>query len=341
MRRASYLGLSLMLILAVTLMSFSQARTPQPKSTAEYNAYMAVYNEQDAVKKAAAGEKFLTEFKESDFILQTHQYVIGAYGKAQNWAKVMEAADRAATSPVADDRLKAFAFGNAMLAAQNTNSVDKVISYGDKVLAIAPNDLDIMLTVSSTIPTKLPTNDAEKKAALDKAMNLATKALALLQPLVAGAAANQKADLVQAESQFHAILGLVAYNRPDYKKSIEEYEAATKGNPKDDVAHYYLGADYSALSTQALKDYQGAIKAENDAKTAKADQPTIDELAARRMGLQDEVTANRDKAIASFATAAAISGPVAQQARTELTKLWTAKNDNTNGMEEFIAQQKK
>ena len=98
MRRIGYLGVSVSLVLAFGVLGFSQARAPQPKSTAEYNGYMAVYNEPDAVKKAAAGEKFLNEFKES-FHAQTHQHIIGAYSKAQNWAKVMEAADRAAASP--------------------------------------------------------------------------------------------------------------------------------------------------------------------------------------------------------------------------------------------------
>jgi tetratricopeptide (TPR) repeat protein len=340
MTRTSHLRYFLFLIPAFATLGFSQAKPPQIRSQAEYGAYMAMFNEQDAPKKAALGEKFLVDYNESDFIPQTHRAIIGAYGKAQNWAKVMEAADRAASSAGADNTLKAYAFGNAMLAAQNTNNVDKVIGYGEKVLAIAPDDVDTMMVVSAAIPMKLPPDQAGKKAALDKANGLATKALAALQPLVAQAQAAQKAPLVQAESQLHATLGLVAFNRPDYKKAVDEYEAAVKGTPKDDVARYYLGASYSALTSQALKDYQAAFKAWNDAKSARADQPTIDDLDARQQGLASDLKTYRDKAIDEFATAAAIGGPVAQQARGELTKLWTAKNDNTNGMEEFIAQKK-
>jgi hypothetical protein len=113
-----------------------------------------------------------------------------------------------------------------------------------------------------------------------------------------------------------------------------------KGNPKDDVAHYYLGAAHSALTAQASKDYQAAFKAWNDAKVARADQPTIDELDARQQGLGNDVRADRDKAIEEFAIAVAIGGPVAQQAKVELTKLWTSKNNDTTGMEEFITQKK-
>jgi tetratricopeptide (TPR) repeat protein len=340
MTRIGYLGSSLFLIAAFALNGLSQAKQPQIRSQAEYGAYMAMFNEQDAQKKAALGEKFLTDYNDSDFVPQTYRAIIGAYAKSQNWAKVMETADRAASNTASDNTLKAFAYGNAMLAAQNTNNVEKVVSYGEKVLAIAPDDLDTMMVVSAAIPTKLPSDEAGKKAALDKANGLATKALSVLQPAIAQAPAAQKPAMIQAEGQLHATLGLVAYNRPDYKKAIDEYEAAVKGTPKDDLARYYLGASYSALTAQASKDFQGAFKAWNDAKTSRADQPTIDELDARQQGLANDIKTYRDRAIEEFATAVAIGGPVAQQARGELTKLWTAKNDNTNGMEEFIAQRK-
>src|SRR5262249_35790106 len=261
MKRTAYLGFSLILIPAFALVGFGQARQPQIRSQAEYGAYMDMFNEQDAQKKAALGEKFLKNWKESDFIPQTHRAIVGAYSKAQNWDKVMEAADRAATSAGADNTLKAFVYGNAMMAAQNSNNLDKVISYGDKVLAIAPDDVDTMMVVSAAIPMKLPADGAAKNAALDKASTLATKALAALQPAIAQAQAAQKPALLQAEGQLHGTLGLVAYNRPDHKKAVEEYEAAVKGTPKDDLIRYYLGASYSALTSQASKDFQAAVNA--------------------------------------------------------------------------------
>ena len=346
MRRTGYLGVSLSLILVFALFALpgfgqaAQAKQPQAKTQAEYNAYKAVYDEQNPAKKAELGEKFLTDFKESDFIANTYTIIVGAYTRAQNWAKVMDAADRAAASPVADDKLKAFAYANAMIAAQNLNNVDKVISYGEKVLAIDPNDLNTLITLSAVIPTKLPADEAGKKAALDKASGLATKALAGIEPMLAKADEKTKPQLVQIQGNLHATLGLIAYNRPEYQKSIQEYETAVKSNPKDDVAHFYMALDYQALAAQASRDYQAAIKAENEAKAAKADQPTIDDLAAKRSGLEGDIRNARDKAIDEFAIAAAIGGPVAAQAKDALTKLWTAKNDSTNGLEEFIAQKK-
>jgi tetratricopeptide (TPR) repeat protein len=346
MRRTGYLGTSLLLVLALAttaLPGFGQAappKGPQAKTQAEYNAYNALYMEKNPQKKAELGEKFLTDFKESDFIGNTYTMIISAYTSAQNWAKVVDAAERAVTLPSADNRLKAFAYANAMVASQNLNQIDKVIAYGDKVLAIDPNDLNTMITLSAIIPAKLPTDEAGKKASLDKAEGLAKKALTGLDPVLAQAPPAQKGQIVQIQSQLHSTLGIIAYDRLDYTKSIEEYDQAVKTNPKDDVAHFYMGADYQALSAQASRTYQEAVKAENEAKQAKADQPTIDELAAKRQGLENDVREKRDKAIDEYATAAAIGGVIAQDARNALQKLWQAKNDNLDGMDAFIAQKK-
>ena len=348
MKRTGYQGLSVSIVLVLALVAAAlpgfgqaaQAKQPQAKTQAEYNAYKALYDEQNPQKKAELGEKFLTDFKESDFIGNTYTMIVGAYTRAQNWAKVIDAADRAAASPVADNKLKAFAYANAMVAAQNMNQIDRVLSYGDKVLAIDPNDLNTMITLSAAIPAKLPPDEPGRKAALDKAEGLGRKALAGIQPLLAQAPPETKKQIAQIEQQLHGTLGLIAYNRPDYTKSIEEYEAALKGNAKDDVAHFYLGADYQALTAQASRVYQDAIKAENDAKIRKDDQPTIDDLAAKRQGLENDVREKRDKAIEEYAIATAIGGVVAQDAKNALQKLWQAKNDSLNGMDEFIAQKK-
>jgi tetratricopeptide (TPR) repeat protein len=341
MKRAGYLGVSLSLVLALAAAAvpgFGQAAQQlKYKSTAEGTAYVAFFNEKDPVKKAAAGEKFITDFKDSEFLNNAYILTIGAYTMSQNWAKVIDAAERAVASPGADNKVKGFAYENAMAASQNTNQIDKVLAYGDKALEVDPNSLNAMFTLATVIPVKLPADEAGKKAALDRAEGLARRALNGIQPLLAGP---QKNQVTQIESQLHETLGFIAYNRPDYAKSIEEYEATLKISPKDDVAHFYLGANYQTLTAQASRQYQDAVKAENDAKTAKADQPTIDELAAKRQGLENDVREKRDKAIDEYAIAVAIGGSTSQNARSALEKLWQNKNDNLNGMDEFIAQKK-
>ena len=72
------------------------------------------------------------------------------------------------------------------------------------------------------------------------------------------------------DGTLHGTLGLIAYNKQDYMKSIQEYEAAIKDNMKDDASHFYLAYDYLALMAQASKAYQTAFKAETDAHRRKS-----------------------------------------------------------------------
>ena len=345
MRRTGYLGVSLLLLLALLISALpvlGRAQQPQAKTTAEYNGYLALYNEKDPAKKAGLGEKFIAEFKESDFIPQAHTMIVGAYMGAKNYPKVMEAADRAVTIPNADNKLKHYAWANAMVAAQNLNDLDKAIGYGEKVLTIDPNDLNALVTLSGLIPAKLPTDAAAKNAALDKAERYATTALKGVQELLAKADAATKAQLVPIEGNLYSTRGLIAYTKQDYNKSITEYEQALQRTPKDDVARFYLGLDHQAIAAQVSREYQAAVKAENDAKAARAEQPVIDELSAKSAGLGEDTKKARDKAIDELATAVAIGGPVAAQAKTALTSLWMGKNnDSTAGLDEFIAEKKK
>ena len=349
MKRTGYLGISLLLILALGVPAFSQqAPQPQAKSQAEYNAYKTLYDEQNAAKKAELGEKFLTDYKESDFTGNTHTMTIGAYSRAQNWAKVMEAADRAVAFPKADQRLKTFALENAMVAAQQTNNFDKILEYGDKLLATDPNNLNAMITLSSMIPERLPMDEAAKKAALDKANGLANKAMGGVNTLFSQPKPAQITDAQWAqekanlEGNLHATLGFIALNSRDYPKAVEHYESALKSIPKDGVAHFRLGLAYQFLTSDASKKLLDTIKTLNDAKTARADQVQIDELDAQRQGVQQDLEEKRDKAIDQLATAVAIGGVVAQPARDALTKLYQSKtpDGSTAGLEELINQKK-
>jgi tetratricopeptide (TPR) repeat protein len=274
--------------------------------------------------------------------------LVGAYAKAQNWTKVMEAADRVVAYPKADAKMKGFALGNAMVAAQQANVFEKIVEYGDKLLAVDPNDLNAMITLSSMIPERLPMDAAAKKAALDKANGLATKAMAGVTQLFSQPKPAQFSDADwnkqknELEGNLHATLGFIALNSADYPKAVEHYEAALKSIPKDGIAHFRLGLAYQFLTSDASKAVVNAIKAENDAKTARADQVQIDELVATRQGIEQDLNDKRDKAIDQLATAVAIGGVVAEPARAALVKLYQSKtpDGSTAGLEELINQKK-
>ena len=351
MRRTGYLGTALLLIVALGVPAFSQApaaAAPAPKTPAEYNAYKALYDEQNPQKKAELGEKFLIDFKDSDFIANTYRMLVAAYSRAQNWAKVMEATDRAVAFPKADALTKTFAFENAMVAAQQSNNFEKIVEYGDKLLVADPTNLNAMITLSSMLPERLPMDEAARKAALDKAQGLAMKAMGGVQQVFGQPKPAQITDAqwtqekANLEGGLHATMGFIALNNRDYPKAIEHYETGLKSIPKDGVAHFRLGLAYQFLTSEASKLLVESIQAENQAKAARAEQFTIDELVAKRQGVEVDLNEKRDKAINELATAVAIGGVVAAPAREALTKLYQSKtpDGSTAGLDELIAQKK-
>jgi tetratricopeptide (TPR) repeat protein len=345
MKRTGYLAFTLLLILSLGVPGFSQQ--PQAKTQAEYQGYMAVYNEQAPPKKAELAEKFLAENKDSDFVPNAYQMLVGAYARSQNWAKVMEAADRAAALPKVDDKLKSFAYQNAMTAAQQTNNFEKIVEYANKSLAINPQDLPALMALATTVPERLPPDEAAKKAALEKGKDYATKALEgteklFSQPKPANVTDEQWAQAkAEYNGQLHGALAWIFFNERNYPKAIEEYDTTLKLQPKDAISHYRLGLAYQFIASDASKDLVAAVTAENSAKSGRADQAQLDELVAKRSAIEENVRVNMDKAINELATAVAIGGVVAQPARDALEKLYKTKNnDSLAGLDQLIAQKK-
>jgi hypothetical protein len=345
MKKVSYLGLSLLLMLSLALPGLAQ----QAKSKAEYDAYMLFYNEQNPQRKGEAAEKFLADpaYKESEFKLPAFQGALIAYRNAQNWAKVMEMADKLTTFlPAADDTLKNFSYENAMVAGQQSGNFDKIVEFGDKVLAINPNNLNAQITLSSMIPERLPADEAAKKASLDRALDLATKATAQIPQIFAQKPAQftdeqwnrERANL---EGQLSATLGLIHLNRAEYDLSAQKYDVALKSNPKDGISHYRLGLAYQYQASEATKLVLAAITTENEAKVAKAEEAVINDLVAKREALEMDARTKRDKAIDSFARAVAIGGIVGQPAREQLERLYKAKNNDVlDGLDQLINEKK-
>src|SRR5262245_21313276 len=278
----SYVGLSILLILALAPTILAQAG-----GEVENSAYRTFYAEQNAQKKAELGEKFLADFKESTYRAPILKTILTAYVQSQNWAKVLEHAEKLPTElSDADNATKALVYTFGMTAAQATNNAAKTVDYGDKVLAVEPNNLQAQVFVATTIPQGMP----QDKAANDRALDLATKALTGVQQYFSQpkpgemTEAQWKQARVEYEDQLHSARGLIYFKRSDYGKSAEEYLEVIKNSPKDGVAHFYLGYAYRNEAADLSKALVEAIKSFDAARLAKKPQPEIDELDARRQG---------------------------------------------------------
>jgi tetratricopeptide (TPR) repeat protein len=337
-RTICYLGLPVLVILALALTVLGQGEV-------QNSAYRAFYAEQNAQKKAELGEKFLADFKESTYRAPILKTILTAYVQSQNWAKVLEHAEKLPTElSDADNPTKALVYTYGMAAAQATNNAAKTVDYGDKVLAVDPNNLQAQVFVSTTIPQGMP----QDKAANDRALDLSTKALAGVQQYFGQPKPAEMTEVqwkqarVEYEDQLHSARGLIYFNRSDYGKSAEEYLEVIKNSPKDGVAHFYLGYTYRNETADLSKELVEAIKAFDAARLARKSQPEIDELDARRQGLQDEFTKKRDSALDALATSLAVADPrVPKQAREALESLYKAKNNESlEGLDQFINSKK-
>jgi tetratricopeptide (TPR) repeat protein len=333
MKKASYLGISLLLILVLSTSGFSQAG-PRAKTQAEYDMYLGFFNEKDPAKKAAVGEKFLEAFKDSEFVPGTRLGIFTAYMNAKNCAKTMEWADRIAGLPTTTNEQKVGVFLGAMECAQGANNAAKVIEYGEKTLGIDANNLNAQLTLATTIPEALP----QDKAALTKAEGYAGKAIAGVSALSAAQVPEPQKNMLLG--QLHGAVGLIHLNRQEYERAIEAYQQSIKFAPKEWVARYRLGLAYNGQLPILSQLMVEAINAENAAKQARADQITIDELAAKGQGLTEATRQMLDRAIDEFATAVALGGAQAQPAKVQLDKLYQQKNGSLNGVDDLVNKKK-
>lgn len=343
MRKSGCLKVSLFVAITLVISSaipgFAQAaqnKSPQTRTVPEFNSYNDCYKETDFAKKAELCEKFVDGFKDSDFVVNGYKLIIQSYYQTKNWQLLMDTADKAAALPAVDNSFKDYAYQAAMLAAQNTNNLDKCISYGDRVLALDPDNLTALVTVSTVIPQKSSTDIAQ----LSRAADFAHKALVIATSMLDKATPQEKGELVVLDGRLHGTLGLISYDEMDFKKSIQEYLTAIQDNKKDDASHFFMAQDYINLMVQASKSYLAAIEDEKTAIAAKADQPTMDDLKAKTAGHAEEVTKYRDTVIDELAVTVAINGDYTAQAKTELTKQWTAKNSSTTGLNDFVSQKK-
>jgi tetratricopeptide (TPR) repeat protein len=337
MRKTAYVALVLILVFAIS--GFSQQ--PQWKTKAAYDAYNAAFTEKDPAKKAELAAKFLTDFKAEDISFQVNAYLMMTKGylDAKNYPKAMEVAgkvDEALPNVPAAQKTTIFSYG--MMAAQASNDVGKTVEFGEKTLAIAPDDANTLIILAGLIPERLPADDAGKKAALDKAEGYTNKAMTLVGKIFDGPKpanmpdADWNAQKTSVIAGLHSDLGLIALNRADYEKSVAEYAQVIKMTPKDPLAQFRLGLAYSGQAAAITKTYVASVNDQNEAIKANADKAQIDDLKAKSDKLEQELRAKRTQATDALATAVAIGGPVSQPATDQLKKLWTGTPEEMNAL---------
>jgi tetratricopeptide (TPR) repeat protein len=210
---------------------------PAPVNAEEDTAYKAfqVVNPNDTAKKIEAGEAFLQKYPESRYKSPVYGALTYAYLQAGNTQKMQE--------------------------------------YGEKEIALVPNDVSTLALLGQTLPRALhgSASDPAGVQALAKAEQYSKQAIEITPTLPKPENLTDEA-FASAKNQTlamaHSGLGLVYVRRGKNAEAIPELEEAVKIDPNPDPVNYYL------------------------------------------LGMADKITSHFDDAVAAFNKCATMTGPM-------------------------------
>jgi tetratricopeptide (TPR) repeat protein len=202
--------------------------TAPPVSAEEdtaYKAFQAVPSS-DSSKKIEAGEAFLQKYPESRY-----------------------------KSPV---------YGALAYAYVQAGQVQKMEEYGEKEIALVPNDVSTLALMAQTLPRSIrsTTPPAEAAQLLTKAEQYSKQAIEITPTLPKPANLTDEA-FASAKNQTlamaHSGLGLVYFRRGKTADAITELDEAVKVDPNPDPVNYYL----LGMANKGTSHFDDAITAFN------------------------------------------------------------------------------
>ena len=206
--------------------------TPAPVNAEEDTAYKAfqAVNPNDAAKKIETGEAFLQKYPESRY-----------------------------KSPV---------FGALTYAYLQAGNTQKMQEYGEKEIAIVPNDVSTLALLGQTLPRSLHGSASDPAAVqvLAKAEQYSKQAIEITPTLPKPENLTDEA-FASAKNQTlamaHSGLGLIYVRRGKNAEAIPELEQAVKIDPNPDPVNYYL----LGMANKIASHFDDAVAAFNKCAT--------------------------------------------------------------------------
>jgi tetratricopeptide (TPR) repeat protein len=189
---------------------------------------------------------------------------------------------------------------------QQLNNSQGIEQTAAKLLEINPKNFQALYLLSFLIPRTINVQDASSAQKLDSLAGFAQRGLTELGTLqmpqgMAPAQFEQQKN--QSAAVFHQSAGFVALQKKDYAKAAESLRRSAELNPNDGLTFYWLG---SARLSPKPPEYDPGIWA---------------------MARAISITGQN-----------ALPGPVQQQVRDYLTKVYEARHGSTNGLDDVLAQ---
>jgi tetratricopeptide (TPR) repeat protein len=321
----------LLTTLALGFASITPARAQEFQTKAEYDAYMALYNETATGTKVNFGEVFVAEYPESEAAPIAYQILVATHFSERNWRGVVDVTERFERAfPDSAQETQSFIYRRAMVAAQQTGDSEGIIRYGEHILDLDRNDLGALLTLPPVILDSLSEFSGGRERGLARSFELANRARLGAQTTYPRPSDDPQANTqrVQVFTSIHMSLGTVHFLREDYDRAVQEYETVLSFDAQHPLAYLQIGL---ARQFQAARSSRLLQEAAGDSLTEADDLPP--EVAA----LEKEVIASTELAMDSLAKAVSLGGQGSDQARVELERLYQNKNeDSLEGLDEYI-----
>ena len=238
MNMRSVLRIAAPFTLAATL-AYGQAKQPQPKSKAEQEAVMAIFNAQEPDARIAAAEALLQKFADTEF--------------------------------------KSIALQVAAMSAQQKNDFEKMVIYAERTLEADPKNYSAMLMLASGLGQRTREFDLDKEEKLTRAEKYATSAMELIKtaPKPRPDLTDEQWEAAKKDfaAQAYESLGLTALVRKKYDVAATNFKAAVDIGVQADAAtmvrlasaYNHLGKSDEAVAVldkiNTLPDLNPQIKA--------------------------------------------------------------------------------
>lgn len=163
-----------------------------------------------------------------------------------------------------ETRYKPGVYAPLVFAYLQDGQVQKMLEYGEKEIALMPNDVSTLALMAQTLPRRInaTTPQAEAAQLLAKAEQYSKQAIEIAPTLPKPAnmtdeafAAAKNQDLAMA----HGGLGLVYIRRGKNAEAITELDEAVKVDPSPDPVNYYL----LGMANKSTSHFDDAVTAFN------------------------------------------------------------------------------
>ncbi len=203
---------------------------PQAKTHPEFNDYNAAY----AIAGGAASEKAADDF----------------------------------SAKYPDSELKSYLYSKAMHEYQNENNPEKMLSVGEKVLRLDPDNSIALVLTATVLADSLSDSDTDRQAKIARVKTNATHALDTLDsgftPPANASPEQVKVFKNTLQSMAHSALGIVALKTEDNSEAEKELRLSADLNQSQPDPyiwyHLALAQDHQKKYTEALASINRALQ---------------------------------------------------------------------------------